>query len=92
MVEYAHLQSHQDGKGKGRFGISEEAALFAGTHRKSGDHVVRPDLLGRCESGGRTPIMKQICKAREERQPSQKTKKEDTRRVTAGQVALILSR
>ena len=44
-VEYAHLQSHQDGKGKGRFGISEEAALFAGTHRKSGDHMVCPDLL-----------------------------------------------
>ena len=42
MVECAYLQSHQDNKekGKGRFGISEEAAHFARTHRKSGGHMV----------------------------------------------------
>ena len=55
MVEYAHLQSHQDkkGKGKGRFGISAEAALFTGTHRESENHVVCPDLFELCKSGGR---------------------------------------
>ena len=55
MVVFAFLLSHQDNKGnfKGRFGISEEAALFAGTYWESGDHIVCPDLFGLRESGGR---------------------------------------
>ena len=71
VVEYAYLQSHEDTKekGKGRLGISEEAALFAGTHRESGEHMVFPDILDfasrKVEKD--TSIMKQIRKAREER-------------------------
>ena len=55
LVECAYVQSHQENqdKGKGRFGISEEAALFAGTHGESGDHMICPDLVGLRESGGR---------------------------------------
>ena len=47
LARNAYLQSHQANKekGKGRFGISEDAALFTGTHRESEDHMVGPDLL-----------------------------------------------
>ena len=45
MFEYADLQGHQDSKwnGKGRFGASEEAALFAGVapSREPLDFVVK---------------------------------------------------
>ena len=80
--ECAHLQSHQDneGKGKGPIGICEGAALFAGTHRESGDHVLCPDLVDFAsrEVEKDASIMKPIRKAREERHQAQTNKKEDT--------------
>ena len=78
-VESAYIQRHQDNKekGKGRFGISEEAALFARTHRLSGGHMVCPDLLDFVSQEVETDasIMKQIREAREERHVAQKNKK-----------------
>ena len=80
QMEYAHLQSHQvsQGMGKGRFGISEEAALFAGTHRELDDHRVRLDILDFMsrEVENDASIMKNIRKAREERHMARKSKKE----------------
>ena len=88
MVEHAYLQSHHDGKG--RFGITEEAALFAGTHRKSGDHMVCPDLLDSVN----LEVGRQHHEANLQGQGGATTVSENKKRKIrgAGQVALILSR
>ena len=79
-------------KGKGHFGISEEAALFVGTHRESGDNVVYPALLDFVsrEVEKDANSMKQTREVREEQFLAWRSDKEDTYRLRAGQAALTL--
>eukprot|EP00973_Karenia_brevis_P070353 9779706-Karenia_brevis.AAC.1 len=75
LIEYAYLQEAGDpgGRGKskgGRLVAPEEAAVFTGTHRDSGEVMVCPELLDFVskEIERDALIMKPIRKAREERE------------------------
>lgn len=73
LVEFAYLQESDGGKGKsggkGKFSIIDENAVFAGTHRETGNAMVAPDLLQYVgqEIERDANILKQIRKAREEK-------------------------
>eukprot|EP00973_Karenia_brevis_P059124 8231905-Karenia_brevis.AAC.1 len=85
LIEYSYLQESGDpaggkGKNKGtRLVAPEEAAVFTGTHRDSGEVMVCPDLLDFVskEIERDASIMKQIRKAREEREQVAKSRKGD---------------
>ena len=82
LVEYAYSDRRNDKGKKGggkdnkndkgddhRAGLVEEAAVFSGVHRETGEMMVGPDLLEYVsrEIEKDASIMKQIRKAREER-------------------------
>ena len=78
LIEYTYHMEQKggsSGKGKGkakageRAGVLEEAAIFAGSHRDSGELMCAPDLLDYVskEVERDAGVLKQIRKAREER-------------------------
>ena len=86
LIEYTyHQESASGGKsgGKGkakastRAGVLEEAAIFSGSHRDSGELMCAPDLLDFVakEVERDAGVLKQIRKAREERQQLSKSQK-----------------
>ena len=81
LIEYVYMQENDtSGKAKGkgsRLVAAEEAAVFTGTHRDSGEAMVFPELLDFVskEIERDASIMKQIRKAREEREILHKKKK-----------------
>ena len=75
LVEYVYQLEGKEPKGKGggkannRFGLVDEAAVFSGSHRSTGDIMICPDLMDYVakEVERDAQIMKQVRKAREER-------------------------
>ena len=78
LVEYAYSDRRnekgkkgggKDTKGDDRAGLVEEAAVFSGIHRETGEMMVAPELLEYVsrEIEKDASIMKQIRKVREER-------------------------
>ena len=74
LIEYMYSQDEnkkKDGKGqgKGKIGVSDEASIFAGTHREHGDSMVAPELLEYVskEVEKDTSVLKQMRKDKEER-------------------------
>ena len=76
LVVCAFLQSiRTTRKSKGRFGISENATLFAEMYRELGDHLL--DFVSQ-EVEKDASIMKRVREATEERNLAQANKKETT--------------
>ena len=76
LVEYVYVQEAatrevKGGKGKGRMqaGLLDEASVFSGTHRETGEAMICPALLDyvAAEVERDASVMKQVRKAREER-------------------------
>ena len=89
LIEYVYYQDHiagELGKGQGknggmRAGLVDEAHIFTGAHRDSGECMVAPELLDYVakEVERDASIMKQIRKGREERTALAVSNKKDKR-------------